>query len=324
MFITLDETKKLINDGKLLHIAADESLLMKLPKGKWIGGTTPYFITDEGGILCKDKLYVDEIDYAEDFKTVVYDANSVFNVTEDAYENGMVFLLMPFASEVAIYYAKEAPNADNLLMTPIVGWITGFDLSENTTAKVYDGVTGTAYDSKAVALHICLPEDKAASLGIVNIFQTNHKKAKIEFVEDALSVKTCLVDGKETFFADYIIENNIDTQLPLIADYNSVLVNVSIKAVSKESKTIDFYAPVFKGKEYYFAEPVKDYAESFEVNIGELKKVDPAFSCNCILNYLYGKLEGKATPPFAGPITFGEVAYQLLNQTLVYAEIIEK
>jgi hypothetical protein len=46
-----------------------------------------------------------------------------------------------------------------------------------------------------------------------------------------------------------------------------------------------------------------------------------AFSCNCILNYLYAELEGKQTGNFTGPITFGEVAYQLLNQTMVYLDI---
>lgn len=31
---------------------------------------------------------------------------------------------------------------------------------------------------------------------------------------------------------------------------------------------------------------------------------------------------GKKTPPYAGPVTFGEVACQLLNQTLVHCEIV--
>ena len=48
----------------------------------------------------------------------------------------------------------------------------------------------------------------------------------------------------------------------------------------------------------------------------------PVLSFNCILNYQYGKLEGRKTPPYTGPVTFGEVAYQLLNQTLVYCEIL--
>ena len=48
----------------------------------------------------------------------------------------------------------------------------------------------------------------------------------------------------------------------------------------------------------------------------------PEFSCNCILNYLYGELEGKVTEGMYGPVTFGEIAYQLLNQTLVYVRIV--
>lgn len=322
MFITLEQTIKLIQEGKLLHIAADDSLLKQLPKGNWIGGTTPYFITEQGGIFCKDKLYVDEIGSAADYKTKVYDKSNVLNITEEAYANGLTILLMPFSSEVAVYYSKEAPNSDDILMHPIVGWITGFDLSSDEAAKVYDGFSGMSYADKAVVLHICLPDNKMATLGIVNIFDVAENSSKIEFLEDTLSVGKCLVDGQETVFADYIRENNIDTQLPLIADYNGVSINVSIKSISQESGRVELYAPVFAGKEYRFACPVSDYAESFTKRLQDFENVTPAFSCNCILNYLYGKLDDKITPPFAGPVTFGEIAYQLLNQTLVYAQII--
>jgi len=324
MFVNLEQATKLIREGRILHIAAEESLLNQLPKGKWIAGTTPYFITEQGGITSKDKLFVNEITGAVDFKTAVYDKNNIFDITKDAYANGITFLVMPFASDVAVFYAKEAPNMDNLFMNPIVGWISGFDLSTNSSAKVYDGVSGTVYCDKAVALHICLPDNKTASIGIVNIFSVNQDDAVIEFKEDALSVTKCFVNGKETVFSDYISENKIDTQLPLVADYNGVLINVSIKSISEESKTVDFYAPLFSGKEYRFARSVNDYAASFAEQLKGHKDVRPVFSCNCILNYLYGKLDGKATPPFAGPVTFGEIAYQLLNQTLVYAEIIDK
>lgn len=324
MFATLEETKKLISEGKILHIAADESLLEQLPKGKWIAGTTPYFITEQGGITSKDKLFIDDIACASDFKIAVYDKNNVFDIIKDAYPNGITFLIMPFASEVAIYYAKEAPNVSELLMNPIIGWISGFDLASDASAKAYNGITGTAHGDSAVALHISLPDDKMASLGIVNIFGVDEDAAKIEFPEDTLSVTKCLVDGKEVVFSDYIAENHIDTQLPLVADYNSVLINVSIKAVSAEKKTVDLYAPVFAGRTYRFARPVSDYAASFAEHLKGYEGTTPLFSCNCILNYLYGKLDGKATPPFAGAITFGEVAYQLLNQTLVHAEIISK
>lgn len=313
MFVNLDEAVKLIQEGRVLHIAADEALLNQLPKGNWIAGTTPYFITEQGGVTCKDKLYVNEIPHAVDYKTVMYDRNNILDIAKDAYPNGITFLIIPYASDVAAFYSKEAPNSADLLMNPIIGWISGFDLSIDSVAKVYDGVTGISYSDKAVALHICLADNKVASIGIVNIFDIDENSARIEFIEDALSVTKCLVNGKEVVFSDYIAENKIDTRLPLVANYNSVLVNVSIKSVSEKSKTVDFYAPVFAGKEYRLARAIDDYATSFNERLQQCKDIKPIFSCNCILNYLYGKLEGKTTPPFAGPVTFGEIAYQLLN-----------
>ncbi|NLO89246.1 MAG: hypothetical protein GX088_02810 [Clostridia bacterium] len=324
MLVTLEDAKKLIEKGKVLHIAADESLLEQLPKGNWIAGTTPYFITEQGGITCKDKLFVNEMDCAVEHKISVYDKDNIFDITKDSYSNGITFLVMPFASDVAVYFAKEAPNSGDLLMNPTVGWITGFDLSTDASAKVFDGSSGKSYGDKAVALHICLPDDKIANLGIVNIFNIDEGDTKIEFTEDTLSVKKCLINGKEMFLYDYILENKINTQLPLVADYNGTYINVSIKSVSEEDKTVDLYAPVFSGKVYRFSSPVSDYAVSFAEQLKEFKDLKPIFSCNCILNYLYGELEGKATPPFAGPVTFGEIAYQLLNQTLVYAVVTDK
>lgn len=324
MLVNLEQAVELIQKGKVLHIAADESLLDQLPKGKWIAGTTPYFITEKGGVTCKDKLFVNEIDCAVDYKIVVYDKNNIFNLTNDAYPNGLTFLILPYASDVATSYAKEAPYMDDLLMNPTVGWISGYDISSYSSAKVYDGNSGKSYGDKAVALHICLPDDKIASLGIVNIFDIDDYNEKIVFNEDTLSVTTCLINGEEKYLSDYIIANKIDVQLPLIADYNGSLINVSIKSISIENKTVEFYAPVFSEKEYHFARPVTDYAASFEANLKALKAINPIYSCNCILNYRYGKLEGKSTPLFTGPVTFGEIAYQLLNQTLVYAEVKDK
>lgn len=323
MFISLEETKKLISEGKLLHIAGDEKLMSQLPKGNWIGGTTPYFITEDGGITSNEKLFVDVIDFALDFKVSEYDKNNIEEITKNAYDNGVTLLVIPFASEVAVKYSKEAPNSEELLLTPIVGWISGFNLETNGTAKVYNGISGSAFNDKAVALHINLPENKFASIGIINIFQYDENADKIEFFEDSLSVKKCLVNGEEVIFEKYIADNKIDTKLPLVSDYNSVLINVSIKSVSADNNTVDLYAPVFAGREYRFASPVGDYHERFEKFLKDYDSNNPFFSCNCILNYLYGDLEGKATKPFAGPVTFGEVAYQLLNQTLVYVEIVE-
>jgi hypothetical protein len=76
------------------------------------------------------------------------------------------------------------------------------------------------------------------------------------------------------------------------------------------------YAPVFPGVDYRFAKPVGDYSSAFGQAIASGEQ-QPGFACNCILNYLYGQLEGKKTGDITGPITFGEIAHQLLNQTMV-------
>ncbi|MCR5486753.1 MAG: hypothetical protein K6F35_04390 [Lachnospiraceae bacterium] len=319
MLITLEETAALIKEGKILHIAADERLLEKLPTGKWIGGTTPYFISEDGGILTKDKLFVNEIDFAEEVRIRVYGKYNIFQIVEECYDNGLTMLILPYGSDVAVNYAKTAPEVEELLMHPTIGWVSGFDLNEAAEAKVYDGSTGKSYPDRAVAMYIKLPEGKTAMINIVNIFEDDKTDPVILFPENTLSVTDCQVNGQQVNFAEYIQKKSVDTQMPLVADHNGVYINTSIKAI--ENGRVELYAPVFRGIEYRFATRVTDYAEEFRRRIQGASAVSPVFSCNCILNYLFGNLEGRKTPPYAGPVTFGEVAYQLLNQTLVYCEI---
>ncbi|MCR5767823.1 MAG: hypothetical protein K6G45_04955 [Lachnospiraceae bacterium] len=319
MLLTLEETIDLIKKGRMLHIAADDSLLAQLPAGQWIGGTTPYFITEEGAIHTKEKLSVTAIDYAEEVRTAVYGKYNVFQIVEECYEDGLTMLIMPFGAEVTTKYAKEAPEVEELLMHPTVGWVSGFDLEEGGEAKIYDGTTGKSYTDRAVAMYIKLPEGKNAVINIVNIFEDDKTDPIITFPDNTLDVRTCSVNGQEVVFADYIRRKGINTQMPLVADYNGVYINTSIKAV--EDGKVSLYAPVFKGQGYRFATEVSDYVAKFDEKIKMAGAVTPVFSCNCILNYMYGGLQGKKTPPYVGPITFGEIAYQLINQTLVYCEI---
>lgn len=320
MIKTLEETISLIEEGKILHIAADDSLLNKLPKGSWIGGTTPYLIGDEGGLLTKDRLFVNEIDFAEEIKIVTYGKYNVFQIVEECYDNGLTMIIMPFGSKVAAKYAKEAPEVEELIMHPTVGWISGYDLANPGEAKVYAGPEGKSYTDRAVVMYIRLPEGKSAMINLVNIFEDDKNDPVIRFNDSDLSVKYCTVDGKETQFSDYIESLGIDSKMPLVADHNGSYINTSIK--SMENGIVSFYAPVFKDIEYRFAKKVEDYVGEFNKKTEEEKERKPFFSCNCILNYNYGNLNGKKLDPFTGPVTFGEVAYQLINQTLVYCEIL--
>ncbi|MCR5733272.1 MAG: hypothetical protein K6G22_01580 [Lachnospiraceae bacterium] len=320
MLITLEETVRLINAGKVLHIAADDSLLKELPTGKWIGGTTPYFMSEEGGIFTKERLFVNEIDYAEDIRIAAYGKYNVFQIVEECFDNGLTYIIMPYGSEVAAKYAKEAPEVEELLMHPVAGWVSGMDLQAPGVPKVYDGTSGSSYTDKAVVMYVKLPEGRNAMISLVNMFSDDKADPVIRFYDNDLSVTKCMVDDKEWNLADYIRDNDIDIKLPLVADLNGSYINTSIKSV--ENGNVSFYAPVFKGVDYRFAKKVDDYALRFKESVDAAKAHAPVFSCNCILNYTYGDLNGQKIPPYTGPVTFGEVAYQLINQTLVYCEIL--
>ena len=201
-----------------------------------------------------------------------------------------------------------------------MGWISGFDLSTGGEARVYNGEKGEAYTDKAVVMYCRLPAGKTAMINLINIFTDDKRDPALTFSGTELDVRQCRVDGKTVDFAKYIEEKGIDPQMPLVADHNGSYLNTSIREVTNGA--VGLYAPVFRNIEYRFATRVEDYAAEFRRKLEEQGQRNPVFSCNCILNYQLGQLEGKKTEPFIGPVTFGEVAYQLMNQTLVYCEIL--
>lgn len=321
MFLSFDQVTELINSGKLLHIAGTENLLKQLPKGNWIGGSTEYFMTADGGKVSNDSLFVTSFPDS-DFKIALYDENTISNVAADAYDNGFSIAIIPFGSETHTTYAQNAASFEGMFIKNIVGWISGFNLGcEGQTPIAVNGLTGVASSKEAVVLHLSVPEDKTVNIGIINIFQQDESTPVIEFDTEGFSIDKCRIDGNEVSFEDYLAQNNIDTRLPLVGDYSGAGVNISIRTI--ENGIVNLYAPVFRGIKYRIAKPVSNYAGEFSDRLISFKNADPTFSCNCVLNFLYGELEGKGIDTFFGPITFGEIAYQLVNQTLVYVTIVD-
>uniref|UniRef100_UPI00165F4D51 DUF6976 family protein n=1 Tax=Teredinibacter waterburyi TaxID=1500538 RepID=UPI00165F4D51 len=313
--------EEMITRGDYLVIAGDEKVLASLPSGNWIAGTIPYFMTSEGGKVEQDRLYVNQISGfapGQVPRMSLYDVNSISRIAQEAPEQGFTILILPSGSQVHLDYAQNAPDYKNMYFSPIVGWISGVHLDElsERSAKVGFGpASGMLSDTQAAAMHIPLTDQQVAKIKIINLFQQGAGSV-IRFAEKGFSVTTANIGGVDLSFADYIRENKIDTRLPLVANYSGVMINVSIQEVLDDK--VNLYAPVFSDVDYYFAKPVDNYVEEFNTALPAEDTDNVAFCCNCILNFLYSELEGKKTGKLTGPITFGEVGYQLLNQTMVY------
>lgn len=315
----LEQAAAMIKAGAALLIAGDEALLRQLPSGQWIGGTIPYFMAEAGGIISRDRVFVHPLPSTVTKITIEnYDAERLPTCLNAAPDNGFSVMLLPAGSAVHTAYACNAPNYEGMFLKPVIGWISGVHLSDLSTVspKVFNGLTGKFFDQEAVVLHAQLPDNLMASIGIVNLFSQGTGDTII-FSKTDFQAKECLINGQTRNLAEYLQQNAIDTRLPLVANYHGAMINVSFQSIDNTLRQVKFYAPVFTGIEYKLAAPVADYVTSFQAALPP-NRTDLVFSCNCILNFLYSELEGKKTSDLLGPMTFGEIAYQLLNQTLVY------
>ena len=317
--LSVKEASDMIESGKTLHIAGSARVLELLPKGNWIGGSTEYFITADSAVSASDMLFVGEMpEY--DYKITSYDEHEIYNITGDAYENGFSVVILPLGSDVFNVYATHSSELPGIFVKNIAGWVAGSDDGKGTL--VVNGVTGECFSDRAVAMHISLPEGKLASVGIVNIFEPDADSPLFEFDGGKNIISKCRIDGVERIFKDYLTENNVDIRLPIIGEYSGAHINISFGEYTDDGSVV-LRAPVFKGIHYRLAKPMPDYEGSFRAGLSGLESVNPVFACNCVHNFIHGKLEGKPVASFAGPVTYGEIAYQLVNQTLVYIDLLD-
>ena len=317
-----NDVAKMITAGKRLLLAGDERVLRSLPAGTWIGGTIPYFMGEQGGIFTKDKVYVTELpDFILKTEIKVYDSNNIHQVYSDAPLHGFSFIIIPASCDTHYTFALNAPNFPAFAVRPLIGWIAGGALTgSRAKPRIFNGLNNSVSDNGAVVMHVELPANKLAEIDIINIFEQGDGDT-ITFPRDGFSATTAFINGRPVNFTEYLREKEIDTRLLLIANLYGANINVSFKNIDYTKKQVDFYSPVFAGLRYKIAKTVDDYFETFISNVPENAGENVFFACNCIVNFKNAGLEGRKFANFTGPITFGEIAYQLMNQTLVYMTI---
>ncbi len=322
--MSFNEVSDLIQSGEILVLAAAEQLLARLPKGRWIGGTIPYFVGGNGGLYTEEKIYVSRITpFISRVNIKLYNEKELSNIYTDGFENGFSVIIVPYNTKAHFDFALKASSFPKFGDIPLIGWIAGTSLEHiyKKPAFVFCGQAHIASETKAVVMHCDLLPKKYVDIGVINIFEQPKGEDTIEFKEDGFSVTEAIVNGKSVNFVDYLKSRSVDIRCPLVANYNGVMINTSYQEVDVKNNNVKFYAPIFQKIAYKQAKPVKNYVKSFLQKASSAAADSHVLSFNCILNYLYGELEGKACEGFTFPCTFGEIAYQLLNQTLVYLAI---
>jgi hypothetical protein len=317
----LEAVNQLIDAGHVLTIAGHEELLRQLHKGNWMAGTTPYFMDKDGGGVDYNQVFVTDLtDIITNFQVKTYTEETVTStMLEDRYDNGFSLIILPAFSSIHQTYALQAGEQASLFDKPIMGWIAGIHLEKigQESPKVIDGSTGEVFENRAAVLHGELPSDKYAELDLINIYDQGAGDT-FTFEENAFKFTNCMVNGKPTNIAHYYKENKIDSTLPLVANYAGASINVSIESVNEED--VSFFAPLLQGREYKVAKSVDDKYTTFCALLPK-DETPIIFSCNCILNYVHIGMQNKFAGNLKGPFTFGEVAYILVNQTMVTLSI---
>lgn len=322
---TVEEVRRKIAAGMTLLLAGDEGLLRQLPAGNWIGGTIACFMTPAGGRTTRELIYVTELpDYILQTEITVYNAQTIAQVYTDAPENGFSFIIIPAKSRTHFSFALNVPNYQKFATRPLIGWISGIHLDDWGQKKplVFDGRSTCAVEDGAIVLHAWLPANKRADIGILNMFEQGDGD-RIVFLESGFSARQAYINGVKQDFGNYLRQQQLDKRLPLMVDYYGTMLNTAFQDEVGPEGEVQFYNAVFSFLEYRHAKPIQNYSDLFTRKITTGLETDSIFSCSCILNYLYAGLEGQTSNCQPGPTTFGEIAYQTLNQTMVYLRIID-
>ena len=117
----IHDVQKKISEGRSLLLAGEEAVIQQLPKGNWVGGTIPYFITKEhGGLASRELIFVTDItDIAQSVSIAQYNKDTLANVYVEGPKQGFSFILIPAASETHLSFAVNAPNYKSFGMIPV-------------------------------------------------------------------------------------------------------------------------------------------------------------------------------------------------------------
>jgi len=319
-----EETSELIRQGTPLLVAGSAEMLRQLPKGNWIGGTTPSLFTETGGVSTKELLLVTVLPKQAKLVCIQrYGVGGLHLLVPDAPDNGFSIVIFPTGTMVHHTFAKEAPAYPGIYTKAITGWASAASGGHfGGIPHVFYGPEAHCLDDEAVAIHMELPKGLLASVEMINVYRPGSGPI-IRFESDGFIASQATVDGTPVVFADYLDQIKADLNVPIVADYCGMFINISIKNYDLANRQVRFYGPVFHNVDYRFATQDGNLMAKIRASIPRSESV-PVFSCICTANYSEGNLENYATGSFCGPVAHGEIAHILVNQSITCLRIYDE
>ena len=324
------EVIDLINKGHIMLLSGSDNALKGLPKGKWIAGTTPYFM-DGTGKVDEENIFVDDFtSIAKNAKVATYDTTNIHEIAKNGFANGFIVMTIPIDTEIYFQFSTNSLEYDDVLNNPLVGYVACCNFEDygnfgKLKTFVASGSDAQLLSDKAVALYVELPDDLSARAEIINLDTIDSSTKKVVFPKTSFFQSDCLIDGKPGNIADYF-ENYVKPRMggkgytQLITSQNGALINRDPKVVDVEKGTASFFSPVYADDEYYLVKAGIDYLKLFNDALSAKGDTQIAACFSCISYFFGGEFNGR-TICKNGVYAFGEIGYQLLNKTIVTLEI---
>ncbi len=324
MLYRTEELAALIAEGRPMLIAGAAEQMRLLPRGNWIGGTTPFILGAKGGLQVSDMLFASVMPRQARIASIQrYGVGGLHLLPEDMPENGFSVVIMPAGTLVQQTFAKEAPSYPGIFSKALSGWVSGSRAGHfGGRPQVFFGPSALCMEDEAVAIHLELPPGLRASVEMINVYEPRPAPV-IRFPSEGFTTTHAIVDGELVVFAEYLNRIKANIEVPLLANYGGTRINVGIRGYDLPHGQVSFYGPVFRNVNYHFAQPVPNMKQKI-MDFMPKDGRSPVFSCVCISNYTQGMMEDFPAGAFEGPVAFGEIAHLLVNQTMTYLRIVNE
>jgi hypothetical protein len=309
---------KLIKAGHILVLAGAEQDLASLPAGNWIGGTASCFLVDGRLVRAEGTLiYADFSAAALKAELRPLNDRQIQELSSYYPDNGFAVIIMPGQSALLQATATSMPDWPGLYNAPLAGWVSAVPLDQlgHMQPKVFCG-NGTPRQDIAALMYVTLPCEMFAALNIINPFDTP-SRTSLRFSTGGYQIPgLCLLDGQRADLTRLIANGSIDPSPPLTADRDGALLNNSIIASDPASGMLTFLSPVDPSLTYRFAEPPPVFQDAFARAARGVDLPGAVLSSICAAGLHRLTEEIRPMLPAIAPVTFGQIGYTVLTQTI--------